>query len=36
MMEKQQLQITLNELALQLERQDTQIREMNRTIADLG
>lgn len=34
--EKYELQATLNELAFQAERQDTQIRELTRIIADLG
>ena len=34
--EKKELQNTLCELALQLERQDAQIREMARVMADLG
>lgn len=36
MQEKMELQATLNELAFQAERQDTQIRELTRVIADLG
>lgn len=36
MQEKAELQAMLNELAFQAERQDTQIREMSRIIADLG
>ncbi|XP_070502598.1 putative OPA3-like protein CG13603 isoform X2 [Chironomus tepperi] len=35
MQEKMELQATLNELAFQAERQDTQIRELTRVIADL-
>lgn len=34
--EKLELNATLNELAFQVERQDTQIRELSRIIADLG
>lgn len=34
--EKRELNNTLSDLALQLERQDAQIRELSRTIADLG
>lgn len=34
--EKAELMNTLRDLALQLERQDAQIREMNRVVADLG
>lgn len=34
--EKMELQATLNELAFQAERQDTQIRELTRVIAELG
>jgi hypothetical protein len=36
MQEKAELQAMLNELAFQAERQDTQIRELTRIIADLG
>lgn len=34
--EKQELQALLNELAFQAERQDTQIRELTRMLADIG
>lgn len=34
--EKAELQAMLNELAFQAERQDTQIRELTRMIADMG
>lgn len=34
--EKAELINTLRDLALQLERQDAQIREMNRVVAELG
>lgn len=34
--EKMELQATLNELAFQAERQDTQIRELTRILADIG
>lgn len=34
--EKRELTNTINDLALHLERQDAQIRELNRTVADLG
>lgn len=34
--EKMELQAMLNELAFQAERQDTQIREMSRIIAEIG
>lgn len=34
--EKLELQATLNELAFQAERQDTQIRELARILADIG
>lgn len=34
--EKMELQATLNELAFQVERQDTQIRELTRVIAEIG
>jgi hypothetical protein len=36
MQEKAELNAMLNELAFQVERQDTQIRELSRVIADLG
>lgn len=34
--EKQELQYTLQELALNIERQDAQIRHLTRTVAELG
>jgi optic atrophy 3 protein len=34
--ERMELQATLNELAFQAERQDTQIRELTRILADIG
>lgn len=34
--EKLELQATINELIFQVQRQDTQIREMARVVADLG
>lgn len=34
--EKLELHATLNELAFQVERQDTQIREMSRLLAEIG
>lgn len=34
--EKRELIHTLNDFALQLERQDAQLREMSRVVADLG
>lgn len=34
--EKRELIHTLNDFALQLERQDAQMREMSRVVADLG
>jgi optic atrophy 3 protein len=34
--EKMELQATLNELAFQAERQDTQIRELTRILAEIG
>lgn len=34
--ERMELQATLNELAFQAERQDTQIRELTRLLADIG
>lgn len=34
--ERLELQSTLNELAFQAERQDTQIRELTRILADIG
>lgn len=34
--EKRELTNTINDMALHLERQDAQIRELNRTVADLG
>lgn len=34
--EKMELQAMLNELAFQAERQDTQIRELTRLLADIG
>lgn len=34
--EKLELQATLNELAFQAERQDTQIRELTRILAEIG
>lgn len=34
--EKLELQSTINELIFQVQRQDTQIREMARVVADLG
>lgn len=34
--EKMELHATLNELAFQAERQDTQIRELTRLMADIG
>lgn len=34
--ERLELQATLNELAFQAERQDTQIRELTRILADIG
>lgn len=34
--EKKELINTINDLALQLERQDAQLRELNRVVADLG
>lgn len=36
LMEKKELVNTINDLALQLERQDAQMRELNRVVADLG
>lgn len=36
MQEKLELQATINELIFQVQRQDTQIREMARVVADLG
>lgn len=36
LLEKKELVNTINDLALQLERQDAQLREINRVVADLG
>lgn len=36
LMEKKELVNTINDLALQLERQDAQLREINRVVAELG
>lgn len=36
LVEKKELINTINDLALQLERQDAQLRELNRVVADLG
>lgn len=35
-MEKRELHNTINDMALHLVRQDAQIRELNRIVADLG
>lgn len=36
LVEKRELQYTLQELALNIERQDAQIRHLSRTVAELG
>lgn len=36
LLEKRELNNYISDLALQLERQDAQIREMNRTLAEVG